>query len=133
MEIILLRHAETKGNLERRYIGLTDEPLCEEGIRHAKSLGSFPEIKSVAVSPLLRAKQTARLIFPNAELTPYEGLEEMHFGYFEGKNFEEMSEDPRYRAWVDSFGVDHCPGGESRDEFISRTCEKNFQKTISRQ
>ena len=30
-EIILIRHGATAGNLERRYIGRTDEPLCEQG------------------------------------------------------------------------------------------------------
>ena len=29
--IHLLRHALTRGNLEGRYIGQTDEPLCREG------------------------------------------------------------------------------------------------------
>ncbi len=129
MELIILRHAETKGNLERRYIGLTDEPLCEAGVKHAQSAGVCPDIKRVIVSPLLRARQTAEIIFPNAELVPYEGLEEMHFGAFEGKNFEEMAEDPAYQAWVDGNGVDNCPGGESRGEFVLRTCE-TFKKVL---
>ena len=30
MNIYLLRHGMTQGNLERRYIGRTDEPLCEQ-------------------------------------------------------------------------------------------------------
>ncbi len=121
MEIIIIRHAETKGNLEHRYIGLTDEPICEQGIAKAKAFGAYPEVKKVVVSTLLRTKQTAQIIFPNAELLPCEGLEEMHFGEFEGKNFEEMAENPAYQAWVDSNGLDRCPGGESRAEFIARS------------
>ena len=31
MDVYLIRHGKTKGNLEGRYIGTTDEPLCEEG------------------------------------------------------------------------------------------------------
>ena len=129
MEIIIIRHAQTKGNLERRYIGLTDEPICEQGIENAKAFGSYAEVKKVIVSPLLRTKQTASIIFPNAELIPYEGLEEMHFGDFEGKNFEEMADNPAYQDWVDKGGLDHCPNGESRAEFISRTVEA-FKKVL---
>lgn len=32
MKLIFIRHGKTAGNLERRYIGRTDEPLCDEGI-----------------------------------------------------------------------------------------------------
>jgi len=129
MEIIILRHAETKGNLERRYIGLTDEPLSETGISHAESVGVFPEVTRVITSTLQRTKQTAHILFPNAELVPCVGLEEMHFGEFEGKNFEEMANDPKYQAWVDGNGIDNCPGGECRAEFIDRSCE-TFKRVL---
>lgn len=129
MEVIILRHAETNGNLEHRYIGLTDEPLSGFGIEHATKKGSFPDIKRVVTSPLLRTKQTAKIFFPNAELVPYWGLEEMHFGEFEGKNFEEMTGDLTYQAWIDSNGLDTCPGGENRDGFIERTCAA-FKKVL---
>ena len=33
MRVVLIRHSKTAGNLKGRYIGTTDEPLCEEGIR----------------------------------------------------------------------------------------------------
>ena len=31
LKILLLRHGQTQGNLERRYIGSTDQPLCIKG------------------------------------------------------------------------------------------------------
>ena len=31
IELTLIRHGQTKGNLEHRYIGTTDEALCGEG------------------------------------------------------------------------------------------------------
>ena len=31
MRVVLIRHSKTAGNLKGRYIGTTDEPLCEEG------------------------------------------------------------------------------------------------------
>ena len=31
LRVTLIRHFATQGNLEKKYIGITDEPLCEEG------------------------------------------------------------------------------------------------------
>ena len=31
MTVYLIRHGQTQGNLERRYIGSTDQPLCPRG------------------------------------------------------------------------------------------------------
>lgn len=31
MTVYLIRHSQTQGNLERRYIGSTDQPLCPQG------------------------------------------------------------------------------------------------------
>ena len=36
--LILIRHGATAGNLQRRYIGRTDEPLCEAGIQQVLAL-----------------------------------------------------------------------------------------------
>ena len=38
MEIILIRHGKTKGNLEKRYIGVTDEPLTDEGAHELRQI-----------------------------------------------------------------------------------------------
>ena len=32
MKVILIRHGATLGNQEKRYIGITDEALCDAGI-----------------------------------------------------------------------------------------------------
>ena len=37
-DIFLIRHSITEGNLQKRYIGMTDEPLCEEGILLLKQI-----------------------------------------------------------------------------------------------
>lgn len=123
MEVILLRHGKTKSNLERRYIGVTDEPVSDEGMRRLGSHGSFPCVSRVAVSPRLRARETAQTLFPKALHTIYKGLAEMNFGSFEGKNYAELADDPDYTEWVDGGCSGRCPGGESRSEFIERTSE----------
>lgn len=36
MKIIFIRHGQTKGNEEKRYIGRTDESLSQKGIEEIK-------------------------------------------------------------------------------------------------
>ena len=38
IDILFIRHGATEGNLHRRYIGRTDEPLCAAGIAQAERL-----------------------------------------------------------------------------------------------
>ena len=37
MKIIFIRHGQTKGNEEKRYIGRTDELLSQKGIEEIKN------------------------------------------------------------------------------------------------
>jgi len=113
MRIIFIRHGKTVGNIEKRYVGgRTDQPLCPEGLAMLAEAGHYPQVKKVFVSPMLRAQQTAAGLFPNAEQVVLEGLREMDFGDFEGKNAEEMAHDDAYRSWVESFCLTACPSGE---------------------
>ena len=69
---------------------------------------------------MARTDQTARILFPNAELMACPGLREMDFGDFEGRNAAELKEDARYRAWVDSWCETRCPHGEGKSDFTRR-------------
>ena len=120
LSVILLRHGKTRGNLENRYNGRTDDPLCEEGIAEAEAAERHPEIPFVYASPMRRAQQTARIFFPNAEIKTVQDLREMDFGDFEGRTAEEMAQDPAYRTWVAGGCVDVCPNGEGVAEFAKR-------------
>ncbi|MBQ3793305.1 MAG: histidine phosphatase family protein, partial [Lachnospiraceae bacterium] len=67
MELIWIRHAATKGNLEKRYISLTDEKLCPEGIRallEKKVEKVYPEVDRVYSTYLNRCMETAKLLYP---------------------------------------------------------------------
>ena len=99
-----------------------DEPLCPEGIAAAQQAGSFPAVLKVIASPMLRARQTASLLFPNADQQVMHDLREMDFGAFEGRTADEMSGDPAYRAWVEGGCREVCPGGEGLFGFSARTC-----------
>ena len=66
-KIHILRHVRlTQANLEGRYIGRSDPPLCEQAARGAWSWLPDANIRlySVYTSPLLRARQTAEMIYP---------------------------------------------------------------------
>ncbi len=121
--VLLIRHGATAGNLEKRYIGRTDEPLCEQGIfqiRQLKALGLLAD--RVFVSPAQRTRQTAGLLFPQIPPVILEDLRETDFGAFEGKNASEMENDSDYRAWVEAGCQTPPPGGECIEDFKARCC-----------
>ena len=120
MRIRLIRHGMTAGNAERRYVGVTDEPLSQEGREAAERHGKDLLLDRVYVSPLRRARETAAILFPNAEQIVVNDLREMDFGVFEGRSGDEMKNDPLYRAWVEDRCTGVCPGGESQEIFHAR-------------
>lgn len=122
MELVIMRHGQTPGNSERRYVGVIDQPLSELGREQALAAGICPNIERVYVTPLSRTHETASLCFPNAEQIVVEGLQEMNFGVFAGRTADEMEDDPDYRAWVDGMCEGQCPGGESRAQATARIC-----------
>ena len=122
MLIYLIRHGETVYNAEKRYQGKSDIPLSAQGRAKLHPADFCPD--KVYVSPLIRARETAAILFPGAAQIPVEGLREMDFGAFEGRNYLEMAEDADYRRWVEGGCMELCPGsGEDRDAFAARSCE----------
>lgn len=121
----LIRHGLTQGNLEGRYIGSgTDLPLCAEGraqLAELKARFAYPEVPLVFTSPLLRARQSAELLFPGAKLLELEDLREMAFGKFENRRVEELVKDPSFAAWIDPQSHAVPPGAEDRVDFYTRT------------
>ena len=106
----------------RRYIGTTDEPLCPEGIRLMENR-KYPDVEMVFTSPLKRCRETAAFLYPGQEATVIPNLAECDFGEFENKNAKELSDNPKYQAWIDSGGMIPFPGGESREAFIRRSVD----------
>ena len=120
MKICLIRHGETALQPEKRYQGTTDAPLSPEGA--LRLIRTDPSIHKVYVTPLCRTRQTASILFPEAEQIVIPDLREMDFGAFEGRNYLEMEHDEDYRAWVDGMCLGRCPGGESKAEYCDRVC-----------
>ena len=130
IKLILIRHGVTESNREHRYLGKTDEPLDEEGIRalhKARNAGYYPEVRYVFSSPMKRCIQTAGILYPGNDPVIIPEWEEMDFGFFEGKNYKELQGDVRYQEWIDSNGTLPFPGGESREAFLRR-CDIGFRR-----
>lgn len=120
MQAVLIRHGQTAGNAQSRYIGRTDEPLSPWGRAAAGERGGDSAVQQVYVSPLRRTGETAAILFPRARQIVVPELREMDFGVFEGRSPGEMEQDAAYRAWVESECLAPCPGGESRAAFQRR-------------
>jgi alpha-ribazole phosphatase len=121
---LLIRHGKTQSNLERRYIGDPEEPLCEEGRREAEALagsGVLPKITRLISGPALRCRQTAEIIFPGV---PYSlcPMSEIDFGVFKNKNADDLLGDATYEAWLETNCMGDIPGGDSVNEFKERCC-----------
>lgn len=115
----LMRHAPTKENLEKRYIGWTDSPLADASV--------LPEVdrhvKKVYGSDLIRCQQTAAQYFPNAIYVQDARFRESNFGDFEGKTYAELKSDNRYCAWLDNPIENIPPNGEGFETFCNRVIE----------
>lgn len=129
MKVLLIRHGMTAGNALRRYIGRTDEPLSPQGFEAAQAACGNTAVDFVYVTPLLRTRQTAAILFPNAKQIIVDDLREMDFGDFEGRSADEMNNDQAYREWVDGSCMGQCPNGESTEAFKRRVLTA-FEKTM---
>jgi broad specificity phosphatase PhoE len=120
VQLVFLRHAPTAWNAEKRYQGSTDVSLSEEG-------KSLPALWRAALpgdpdllwcSPLLRARQTAELLYPGREILLHPGLREMALGRWEGRTAAEVSAEAGEQEWRGMDFKDH--GGESLRDVIGR-------------
>ena len=69
MELYVIRHGQSKTNVDRRFGGWAQVPLTEKGMNQARS--THEKLKGIKFdriisSDLLRAKQTTELVFPAA-------------------------------------------------------------------
>ena len=125
-QCVLVRHGATADNLAGRYAGKrSNAPLCAQGaaalerLRESKRVAAEPG--ALLVSPSRRCVETARVLFPNAPYELAHDLEEIDFGEFEGKTYQELNGSPEYQKWIESNGRRPFPGGESLDAFVARS------------
>ncbi len=124
--IYLIRHGRTGFNALGKYMGCgIDEDLSPEGISQIEEkregIRRVTSGSVVFTGPLLRARNTAGLIYYDIDVTVEDTLTEIDFGDFEGRSAAQLSGDPRYQQWIDSDGTLTFPNGESIDDFRART------------
>jgi probable phosphoglycerate mutase len=124
--IILLRHARTAWNAQRRFQGHLDPPLDEVGRTQAYEVATLIAALRPSVlvsSDSARAWQTAEIVAEVAELTARREprLRERGLGHWEGLTREEVAVKypDEYADWVAGRDVSRR-GGESRDEVAVR-------------
>lgn len=119
----MIRHGRTDWNAARRIQGRTDVPLSAEG-RMEQTGRAVPAgfaDSPAFVSPLRRARQTARLLgLGAARVEPR--LTEMDFGEWEGRTHAELrADDPAGLAALEAKGLDmRPPRGETPREVGER-------------
>ena len=130
MKLVLIRHAESKGNAEGRIQGQLDIPLTERGRAQAEATArrlKRTSLCAVYSSPLSRALHTAEAIAAVQGLAPVilSDAQEYHFGEAAGFTFAELRE--RFQRPLDATGhtaasVPEYPGEEGRERFKERVC-----------
>ncbi len=127
-ELLVVRHGETEWSAAGRHTGLTDLPLTPRGRAQAADLGQLLAARFAAVgapalvvtSPLVRARETARLaLLDRHESGPPaivdEDLSEWDYGGFEGLTTEQIT-DRLGRPW--SLFSDGVPPGATPGETL---------------
>ncbi|HWQ41770.1 MAG TPA: histidine phosphatase family protein [Desulfosporosinus sp.] len=126
-KIFLVRHGQIDYGSEKRYIGVTDLPLSDAGIRQVTRLKEYfsgIEIDKAFTSPLNRCRQTAEILLEgsNTNSLVLNELKEINMGEWENRtinyvfdHFREMYE--KRGATIDVF----IPaGGESFEQLQKR-------------
>ena len=94
MLIYLLRHGLTEYNAQKRYQGQRDIPLSAEGLSQLRRADIDPKV--VYITPLQRTAQTARVLFPEAELVVVKDLHEMELALLGPVGGTQMAAMERY-------------------------------------
>lgn len=138
LELVLVRHGQTKWNVEHRYLGHTDLPLIPEAVKQLLQLkqqldwltlteqqhelsGGFWR---VFCSDLLRCRETLAYISPSLEKVAVydQRLREMNFGVWEGCTYKQLKENSLYTCWINDPSKITPPEGESWTQFDERLC-----------
>ncbi len=137
--LLLVRHGETRWNIENRFQGHGDSPLTPKGREQSITLGrrlqgiQFGELIS---SDLGRAMETAAVIsrFSGHPLQTDHRLRERNYGVLEGLSLDEIKvRHPEILERLGSNDPDYViPGGESYHQHYKRCIEFVEEQTADR-
>jgi broad specificity phosphatase PhoE len=127
-KIFLIRHGESHQNINDVLSGVTDVPLSEKGKEQCAVLTHYFEdvkINKVFATPLQRAKDSARIIFPKHEsqIEIAQSLIEFNYGNYEGYKRSEYdsSNDKIIQQWITAPSNLTFPGGDNIQEHAQKT------------
>ena len=119
MNVFAIRHGETAWSLSGQHTGTTDIPLTDNGRRLAKRIQpvlSKEVFALVLVSPMQRARETAKLAGLGNVAVIDPDLMEWNYGEYEGLTLEQI--EALAPGWL--IFRDGCPGGEAPEEVGAR-------------
>ncbi len=132
-KIHLIRHGTCEGNLLGKYIGRTESPLSDEGMRELidlKVASDFPYANYFYASPSTRCVDSLKILYPQADPTVIFEMAECDFGDWEDKTAKDLENDPRFIEWINSGQAVSPPNGESFSVFMHRVC-KGFETLVT--
>lgn len=126
----LLRHGESKFNYEKRHQGWMEEnPLTSNGLKQVEKISNKIANLSIDIiysSPLLRTKQTAKIISEKIDKRVLYSKNLLDFRRSksqEGFMVQEYSVLPEFKTWIKNSNSNpnySLPDGESKSSFSKR-------------
>ena len=121
----LIRHGEVVKPQEMILTGSIDLPLTGFGRDQIKNTAKYLEVSSAAAifcSPLLRARQSAEILFHNKKAKVLPKLSEIDFGEWENQSLHKIlkTHPEEIKKWENDFENFAFPAGESVKDFIER-------------
>ena len=117
--VFLVRHGETEWSRSGQHTSRTDLPLLAAGESDAEALGRrlrTYDLALVLASPMMRARETARLAGLDEVVEIVEDLRELGYGDYEGRTTLDIRDErPGWSIWTDG-----APGGEPLAEAGAR-------------
>ena len=109
-------------------MGRTQVPLGTDGVQQIQKIAPLVatlEPDAIYTSPLRRAVQTAKVVAAETRLPicKSEGLNEIAYGEWAGRYFEDLIDDELYRRFIKSPAKTILPGGETISDVQRRGLE----------
>lgn len=124
MKLYMVRHGESKNNLEKRFTGQADAPLTDKGREDARKAGeklkglTFDRIYS---SDLIRAVDTAKIALPGCKPVPLPLIRELSVGSLADRLVSDCEQEYGERLWTDRNTYNYTPyGGENEADIQKR-------------
>jgi len=143
MLVYLIRHGETKWNIDFKVQGKKDVPLNDKGILQANLLASYFENIAfennfsdvIYSSNLTRAYETAKIIGNklSKKIEIVEDFQEINFGVWEGYYWEDIKIEYKdfLKKWENDRENTPIPEGESYGQ-VQKRVYKKFKEIISK-